>query len=63
MLVKVMVLALLVVLTPTVPKSWLAGENPTGAKPVPERFTIWGLPKAFEESVIAPVSVPIECGA
>lgn len=44
------------------PKSRLAGENPTGAKPVPDRLTKWGPPTALDESVIAPLMAPIAFG-
>jgi hypothetical protein len=53
----------LVVPTGWFPKERLVGERPsTGAVPVPERLTFWGLPEALSEMLRVPLRVPVALG-
>jgi hypothetical protein len=55
--------ATLVVFTRWLPKDRLVADKlTTGAVPVPERVTLWGLPAASSTTVIAPVRVPVAVG-
>ena len=55
--------AALVVFTRWLPKVRVEVDKlTTGAVPVPERVTLWGLPVALSVTVIAPVRVPVAVG-
>lgn len=61
-LVTVTFLAELVLFTVTVPKLRELAENVTGALPVPDKFTTWGLFPALSVNVSVPVAEPTVAG-
>jgi hypothetical protein len=63
LLVRVVVWAVLLVPTDWLPKERLVGERPsTGAVPVPERLTAWGLPPALSLMLIEAARLPLAVG-
>lgn len=62
-LLRVTALTALVMSTGSLPKARVVGERlTTGAMPVPERLTVWGLPVALSEMLNVPLLLPRDGG-